>query len=113
MAGHGPKDFAFDDQHAAGTPLIRRGTVCALPRRGTTSEGGVAFDRMSASSAVAVLRLDGQRQLGDGRRKPVPRVDIHTELVVASAKVLDEAVSRAERSRLRPRIGRSWDFSWP
>jgi hypothetical protein len=54
---------------------------------------------MPAGSAVAVLRLDGERELNEGRRKPVSQVDIHTELVMASAKVLDEGVSPADDSR--------------
>jgi hypothetical protein len=54
---------------------------------------------MLTGSTVAVLRLDGAHELGKGRRKPVSRIGIHTELGVASAKVLDAAVSSAEYSR--------------
>jgi hypothetical protein len=38
------------------------------------------------------------RELGEGRWKPVSQVDIHAELVVASAEVLDEGVSSADGS---------------
>jgi hypothetical protein len=39
---------------------------------------------------VAVLCLDGARELGEGRWKPALRVEIHAELVVAAAEVLGE-----------------------
>jgi hypothetical protein len=48
---------------------------------------------------MAVLCLDGERELGEGCWKPALRVDIHAELVVALAEVLDEGVSRADYSR--------------
>jgi hypothetical protein len=47
---------------------------------------------------VAVLRLDGERQLGEGPGESVSWIEVHTELVVALAKVLDEGVSRADDS---------------
>ena len=44
----------------------------------------------------------------------MPQVDIHAELVVASAEVLTEGMSNADDShcaqRVSPRIGRSRDF---
>jgi hypothetical protein len=54
--------------------------------------------RMPAGSAVVALCLDGAREFGESHWKPVSRVDIHIEFVVASAEVLDEGVSRADYS---------------
>jgi hypothetical protein len=47
----------------------------------------------------SVFGLDRERELGEGRRQLAPRVDIHTELVVASVEVLHEGVSCADYSR--------------
>jgi hypothetical protein len=54
------------------------------------SERRCCVDRIPAGSAVAVVRLAGERELCEGRWKPALRVEIHAELVVASAEVLDE-----------------------
>lgn len=53
---------------------------------------------MPAGSAVAVLRLDGARKFSESCGKPVSRIDIHAEFVVASTEVLDEGMSRANDS---------------
>ena len=60
--------------------------------------GRCCVDRMPAGSAVAVLRLDGAREFSESCGKPVSRIDIHAEFVVASTEVLDEGVSRADYS---------------
>ena len=55
------------------------------------------------------------RAFGEGCWELVVRVEIEGQFVVTAAQVLDERMSstRAERSRLRPRIGRSRDFRRP
>lgn len=50
--------------------------------------------RLSCDGAA----LNGEREFAKSRWKPVHRVDIHAEFVVASAEVLDEGMSRADDS---------------
>ena len=42
---------------------------------------------------------DGEGEFGKDRRKPMPRVDIDAELVVAAADILDEGMPCADHSR--------------
>lgn len=60
-----------------------------------------------------MLSSDGEGEFGEGLRDPVLRVDIKAKFVMAVVEVLDEGcpalITRTERSRLRPRIGRSRD----
>src|SRR5436305_940770 len=61
-----------------------------------------------ASPRVAP-RSDGECELGEGRREPMPGVDVGSQLVVAATQVLDEGVppliTCADRNRFRPRMG--------
>jgi hypothetical protein len=79
--------------------------------------GRCCVGRMLAGSAGVVLCLDAAREFGKSCWKPVLRVSIHAELVVASAEVWTKAcpvlMTRAERSRLSPRIGCKRDFRRP
>lgn len=56
-------------------------------------------------------RSDGAGGLGEDRREPMPWVDIPAEFVVPVwrfwTNACPAAITRAERSRVRPRIGRS------
>jgi hypothetical protein len=65
----------------------------------------------------AVLSSDGEGKFGECLRDPMPWIDVGARFVVAAVEVLDKGVSSAyhviERSRLRPRMGRSWDFRRP
>jgi hypothetical protein len=62
--------------------------------------GAVALsDGGQTDSTAKRLGLDRERELGEGRRQLAPRVDIHTELVVASVEVLHEGMSCADYSR--------------
>ncbi len=63
-------------------------------------------------------RSDGVGEFGEGRGDPMPQVDIDTEFVVAAdgdiwTKACPALITRAERSRFNPRIGRSRDFRRP
>jgi hypothetical protein len=62
-------------------------------------------------------RSDGEDEFGEGRWEPLLWIEFHAEFVVAAAEVLANAcpalITRAERSRLRPRIGLSRDLSRP
>jgi hypothetical protein len=62
-------------------------------------------------------RLDDESEFGEGRREPIPWVDIHAEFVMSAADVLHEGVSDANhagRAELfQARIGRSRDFNRP
>ena len=64
-----------------------------------------------------VPRSDGEGEFGEGRREPLLWVEFHAEFVVAAADVWTNAcpalITRAERSRLRPRMGLSRDLSRP
>jgi hypothetical protein len=64
-----------------------------------------------------VLGSDSGGEFGDGVRDPVPRIDVGAKFVVAAVEVLNKGVPcadhSAQRSCLRPRIGRSRDFRRP
>jgi hypothetical protein len=67
-----------------------------------------------ASPSVAP-RSDGECELGEGSREPMPGTNVGGKFIVAAAKVLDAGVPAlitcAERRRFRPRMGRNRDFS--
>lgn len=43
-----------------------------------------------------VPRSDGEGEFGEGRRKPVSRVDVQAEFVMATAHVPEESVSNTD-----------------
>jgi hypothetical protein len=45
---------------------------------------GIAFDGKRAGLTAVVPESDGVGEFGEGRREPMPRVDIDTEFVVAA-----------------------------
>ena len=49
-----------------------------------------------ASVTVDCARSDGERQLGERSREPMPRVYVSGKLVVAAANILDEGVADAD-----------------
>jgi hypothetical protein len=57
--------------------------------------GGVAFAECWQAQLWWGAVLDGGCEFGEGRWKPVSRVGIHADFVVASAEVLDEGLPRA------------------
>jgi hypothetical protein len=61
-----------------------------------------------ASSPVAP-RSDGECQLGEGSREPIPGIDIGAQFVVAATQVLEKAcpalITCADRNRIRPPTG--------
>ena len=48
-----------------------------------------------ASPRVAP-RSDGECELGEGRREPMPGVDVGSQLIVAATQVLDGGVPRTD-----------------
>jgi hypothetical protein len=56
---------------------------------------------------------DGEDEFGEGLRDPMPRIDVGGKFVMTAVEILEEGVSRAERSCFNPRMGRSRDFSRP
>jgi hypothetical protein len=56
-------------------------------------------------------------EFGEGLRDPMPRIDVGAKLVMTAVEIWTKAcpalITRAERSRFNPRIGRSGDFRRP
>jgi hypothetical protein len=79
--------------------------------------GAVASARRTASATVDCARSDGERQLGERSREPMPRVNVGGKFVVAAANVLDKGMADADHPYgtdcLRPRIGRGRAFNRP
>ena len=64
-----------------------------------------------------VLGSDSGGECGDGVRDPVPQIEVGAQFIVAAVEVCPKAcsalITRAKRSRWRPRIGRSRAFRRP
>ena len=67
--------------------------------RHEASEGVCCISGMQTYLTAWTPYSDSKGEFSKGRRKPMPRVDIHTELVVAAAEILDESVPCADHSR--------------
>jgi hypothetical protein len=53
------------------------------------------------ASPPAAPRSDGEYELGEGSREPVPEIDVGGQFLVATASVLDENVPGAESPVLK------------
>ena len=54
------------------------------------------FSEEDASVTVDCARSDGERQLGERSRKPMPSVYVSGKFVVAAANVLDKGMADAD-----------------
>jgi hypothetical protein len=54
------------------------------------------FSEEDASVTVDCARSDGERQLGERSREPMPRVYVSGKFVVAAANILDQGVADAD-----------------
>jgi hypothetical protein len=54
------------------------------------------FSEEDASVTADCARSDGERQLGERSREPMPRVYVSGKFVVAAANILDQGVADAD-----------------
>ena len=69
------------------------------------------------ASPLVVPRSDDECEFGEGGREPMPGIDVDGQFVVARRRFWTKAcpalITCADRSRLRPHMGRSRDFNRP
>ena len=97
---------------AANSPFIQ--WQCDRPDQHSLSAGvnrGLLHRPGADEFFQCAASINGADEFGEDGREPVLWVDVHAEFVVAASQVLTNAcpalTARAERSRFRPRIGRS------
>lgn len=66
------------------------------PTAPMTAAGTVALARKTQASPSTAARSDGERELGERSREPMPRVYVSGKFVVAAANVLDKGMADAD-----------------
>jgi len=66
------------------------------PGTGDPSWGHSCFGEGNASVTVNCARSDGECQLGERRREPMPRANVGGKFVVAAAIILDNGVTETD-----------------
>ena len=61
-----------------------------------SARGHCCFSEEDASVTVDCARSDGERQLGERSREPMPGVYVSGKFVVAAANILDKGVADAD-----------------
>src|SRR5947209_12027391 len=59
-------------------------------------DGNCCFGEEYASITVDCDSSDGERELGERSREPMPRVNVGGQFVVAAANILDKGVAEAD-----------------
>src|SRR5947209_7425866 len=84
------------DRTIGGSPSPRAAAASSSVRDRCSSSGSVALGRGCMASSTVAPRSDGEGELGEGSREPMPGMNVGGKLVVAAAQVLDEGVPRTD-----------------
>ena len=63
---------------------------------GMRGEGHCCISEEEARVTVECARSDGERQLGERSREPMPRAYVSGQFVVATVNILDQGVADAD-----------------